>query len=132
MKFAASLLKWCAIPCCMAAATHARPTHTPVFVHVQVTSSDSDTIARLYTTGDARFAIGSGMPIVHKDTVQFVPPVRLIADVSGGEIHFDAERGGLAVMVKPADSSAAGVAAAGQHIVLRQGSTQILAYDNRR
>lgn len=72
------------------------------------------------------------MPAVHEDTVQFLPPVLLTADVTGGEIHFDAERGGLAVMAKPADKSAAGVAAAGQDIVLRQGARQILAYDNRR
>jgi sugar lactone lactonase YvrE len=70
------------------------------------------------------------MPVVHKDTLRLVPPVQLVADVSAGEVHFDAERGGLAVMVEPSDASSNGLAAAGHRLVVRRRGTEIMALDD--
>jgi hypothetical protein len=102
---------------------------SPGALRVHLTTGESGTIARVYATGNARLAIGNGAPVVRRDTLRLAPPVQLVVDVAEGDVHFEAEKGGVAVSVEPSGTLPKGLAAAGHHVVLRQGGTQILAQD---
>lgn len=130
MKRMMTYLRCSAIVLCLVAVTamHDAP-RSPELLHLHITSGESGTIVRVYSTGSARLAIGNEAPVVRKDTLRLAPPVRLVVDVAEGDLQFDAEKGGLAVSVEATSTLPNGLAAAGHHLVLREGGKQILAQD---